>query len=75
MHPFFGNGPFELGVGGFIGRKEIVPDDGRVRGVDDLERALFLMLQPDDRDPSGLNPVGQISSDCVARIAQANVEL
>src|SRR5580704_12695767 len=53
LHSFFGNRPLELSVGGFIGRKKLIPNDRRVRGIDDLERPLVFMLQPDDRDLHG----------------------
>ena len=45
-HAFFGYGPFELGIGGLIGREEIVPDDGRIRVIDHFERPLTFVLKP-----------------------------
>jgi hypothetical protein len=46
-HPLLGHGPLKLGVGGFVGRKKLVPNDGRVGGVDQLQRPPHFALKPD----------------------------
>jgi hypothetical protein len=57
-HPLFGYRPLKLRVGGFVRRKKLVPNDGRVRRIDHLERPRHFMLKADNRDLHGYTITG-----------------